>query len=264
MLKRLKLAVLLFTVLFTLNAQAAENTKKHDIYCPVLTYHRLTNDISKTTDWTVTPEKFEKDIQGLLENGYTPIFTKDLVAKEKVVGQIPDKPVIIQFDDGYESVYELAYPILLKYNIKAEIYIITDYTSDMPTEHNGNMFLGWMQLRIMENSGLAYVGLHGKSHLPIVSGYTDEEIINDFKTAWNSIETNLGQRAHYYVYPSGQFNSHTISLINEAGGDEQFIWVWNLSKGIKDDVLPRVNVGYNTDVISALDTYKKLYTAKTR
>ena len=60
MLKRLKLAVLLFTVLFTLNAQAAENTKKHDIYCPVLTYHRLTNDISKTTDWTVTPEKLRK------------------------------------------------------------------------------------------------------------------------------------------------------------------------------------------------------------
>ena len=92
------------------------------IYCPVLTYHRVTTDQSQVSDWTVTAEKFEKDIKSLLDNGYTPIFSADLVKTDKVIGLIPEKPVIIQFDDGYSSVYELAYPILKKYNVKAEVY----------------------------------------------------------------------------------------------------------------------------------------------
>lgn len=260
MFKRIKTIVILALTLICFNAYAGE--EKHDIYCPVLTYHRLTNDISQTTDWTVTPEKFEKDIKQLLDNGYTPIFTKDLVCENKAIGQIPDKPVIIQFDDGYESVYDMAYPILLKYNVKAEVYIITDYTFDMPAEKNGNIFLGWTQLRIMEDSGLISVGLHGKTHLPLTESFTDDEIKNDFKSAWQAIDNNLGQRPRYYVYPSGKFDKRTIKLIKEAGGDEQFVWIWNLSKNIRNDVIGRVNVGYNTDVIDAINTYEKFYKEK--
>ena len=137
------------------------------IYCPVLTYHRVTTDQSQVSDWTVTAEKFEKDIKSLLDNGYTPIFSADLVKTDKVIGLIPEKPVIIQFDDGYSSVYELAYPILKKYNVKAEVYIITDYTYEMPTGNNGNTFLGWKQLSEMEASGLVRTGLHGKTHRPL-------------------------------------------------------------------------------------------------
>ena len=260
MMRRMKIMLILALTFICFNVYAGEG--KHSIYCPVLTYHRLTNDVSQTTDWTTTPEKFEKDIKRLLDNGYTPIFTSDLVSENRAIGQIPEKPVIIQFDEGYESVYELAYPILLKYNVKAEVYIITDYTSEQPTENNGNMFLGWQQLRIMENSGLIYTGLHGKTHLPLTEKFTDEEIKNDFKSAWNTIDVKLGARARYYVYPRGSFDKRTIKLIKEAGGNEQFVWIWDLSKDIKNDVIGRVNIGYNTDVISAISSFEKTYNQK--
>lgn len=257
----LRLAVCLTAALiFSVNAYAADGCG-HDICCPVLTYHRLTNNPAQTTDWTVTPEKLENDIKQLLDSGYSPIFTSDLVCEDKVIGQVPQNPVIIQFDDGYSSVYELAYPILQKYNIKAEIYIITDYTGITPEEHNGNTFLSWRQLKAMEETGLVYTGLHGKSHLPITSGFSDDEIKSDFKDAWQDIQTNLGQRPHYYVYPSGEFSADTIKLIEQSGGNEQFVWIWDMSRSIKDKTLGRINIGYKTDVLEEIEYYKRLYTA---
>ena len=72
----------------------------------------------------------------------------------------------------------------------------------------------------------------------------------------------MGERARYYVYPRGSFDKRTIKLIKEAGGNEQFVWIWDLSKDIKNDVIGRVNIGYNTDVISAISSFEKTYNQK--
>ncbi len=230
-----------------------------DIYCPVLTYHRITTDQSQVTDWTVTAERFESDIKTLLDKGYTPIFSSDLIEKDKVIGSIPEKPVIIQFDDGYSSVYDLAFPILKKYNVKAEIYIITDYTFEKPTENSGNMFLGWSQLSEMEKSGLIKIGLHGKSHIPVTDLKSDDILKNDFNSAWDTISTHLGTHERCYVYPRGEFTKHTLDILNKNGAAVQFVWIWDMVPSYMDKAIGRVNVSGKSDVLKALDTYEYLY-----
>ncbi|MCJ7856327.1 polysaccharide deacetylase family protein [Lachnospiraceae bacterium NSJ-143] len=243
--------------------KAIENPYNQTIHCPILTYHDVTTDINKITDWTVTSEKFENDIKTLLENNYTPIFTKDLQAGIEGREQLPDNPVILQFDDGYSSLYELAFPILHKYGVKAEVYIITDYTKDVPYEHSNNKFLSWPQLKLMEDSGLVCVGLHGKSHEAVVNGFSDEKIKSDFSAAWEEIQNNLGDHPKYYVYPNGLFNANTLRSIKEAGADIQFIWVWNLSNAVKQyNVQPRTNVGGTTDILTAVSNYTDVLKVK--
>ena len=249
-------ALICATPLFS--TQASEDITG-GIYCPVLTYHRVTTDPSQISDWTVTAEKFEKDVKSLLDNGYTPIYSADLIRSDKVIGLIPEKPVIIQFDDGYSSVYELAFPILKKYNAKAEVYIITDYTYEMPTGNNGNTFLGWGQLAEMENSGLVMVGLHGKTHLPLTENKTDEITASDFNAAWNAINTRLGVHERCYVYPQGKFTSHTLDLLDRSGAAVQFIWIWDMLPSYMGKAVGRVNVSGTTDVLKALKTYETLY-----
>ncbi len=232
--------------------------------CPVLNYHGLSTDESQLSDWVITPQKFESDIKGLIDKGYTPIFTSDLVNHIKNGTALPEKPVIIQFDDGYSSVYELAFPILHKYNAKAEVYIITDYTKDVPFKHNTDTFLSWYQIKLMSDSGLMYIGLHGKNHEPIVSGISSERIKSNLQSAWSQIDSHVSQQYHFYAYPNGLFNTNTIKAVTDAGADIQFIWVWNIANNIKQyNVMPRTTVTNSKTAFEAVEYFSKTLKSKT-
>ena len=69
--------------------------------CPVLTYHHFILNPKWASSWTTTPDKFEKDIKSLLDNGYTFITTDQWIDGQKEDGVLPEKPVILHFDDGY-------------------------------------------------------------------------------------------------------------------------------------------------------------------
>lgn len=231
------------------------NPYTQTINCPVLVYHNLTLNNEAVGPWTTTAQKFEEDIKLLQQNNYTPISTQQL--QQAFLGQapLPDKPIIIQFDDGYHSVYELAYPILKKYKVKAEIYIITDFTQEVPLEHNGNKFLSWPLLKEMENSGLVHTYLHGKSH-DSVKQFPTEQLYQDYLTAQYTIKKRLGDRPLYYVYPNGEFTTDTLQTINTAGCNIQFIWYWNITPEIKKyNILLRTNIEYDSNVIDAIAKY---------
>ncbi len=258
-----KLIVLCFFTVFIAasTAYAGQNPYNQNVVCPVITYHDITEDTANVTEWKISCDKFENDVKTLIANGYTPIFTSDLynfLNNCENSDNFPEKPIIIQFDDGYTSFYEMVFPILHKYNIKAEVYIITDYTQNLPTYHCGSKFLGWEQLKLMEDSGLVYVGLHGKNHEPAINS-SEEEMVKNFNLAWDVIDENLGKHERFYVYPNGLFTAKTLKAFQEAGANTQFIWVWNLSSLVKPyNVWTRAHIGPNTDVTTAISEYNKL------
>ena len=268
-----KLVAIIFTVVLSItiplgSAYAGNNAinpyNSSVPVCPVLNYHGLSTDESQLSDWVITPQKFESDIKGLIDKGYTPIFTSDLVNHIKNGAELPEKPVIIQFDDGYSSVYELAFPILHKYNVKAEVYIITDYTKDVPFKHNTDTFLSWPQIKLMSDSGLMYIGLHGKNHEPIVSGISSERIKSNLQSAWSQIDSRISQQYHFYVYPNGLFNTNTIKAVTDADADIQFIWVWNVANNIRQyNVMPRTTVTNSKTALEAIDYFSKTLKSKT-
>ena len=118
---------------------------------PVLMYHHMVPDGQDCNDMTVTPGKFRSDLDAILAKGYTPVLPRELAAGDA----LPEKPILITFDDGYRSNYDLVYPILREYGVKACISIIV-LMPDLPTDN----FCTWNQLREMTASGLVEIGSH--------------------------------------------------------------------------------------------------------
>ena len=123
---------------------------------PVLNYHQVEEkDGNPLTLW---PDQFEAQMAYLAEEGYTPITIDEMMDALENGAPLPEKPVIITFDDGYADNYEYAYPILKKYGFKATIFLIYDFTNTYPN------YLTWDQINEMKESGLIHFESHTMTH----------------------------------------------------------------------------------------------------
>lgn len=107
-----------FALLHTIENVAIDNTKQ----VPILTYHSIVENPSSNSE--ISPETFEAQIKAIQELGYTSIMLEDLIAYVEKGIELPEKPICITFDDGYLNNYEIAFPILKKYQMKATIFVI--------------------------------------------------------------------------------------------------------------------------------------------
>ena len=90
-------------------------SRRADIKIPILLYHNFVTEVPNSDQddfkYINTPESFEENIKTFLDNGYTIISIKELADADKGKTELPNKPIIITFDDGYYSNYEYIYPI---------------------------------------------------------------------------------------------------------------------------------------------------------
>lgn len=187
-------------------------------YIPVLMYHDFKENITKEQESAVVnPKLFEKQIELLLENGYTPINFNDLYLYMEEKAGLPPKPIIITADDGYLSNYEVAFPILKKYNVPATFFVTTRYVG---VETSSPHFT-WEQAREMEESGLIDIQSHTHGHL-LLNTLPDDEMRHQVDVSFGIIEENLGKRdVKVLAYPQFYHNSHTKRNLTEVGVDLQ-------------------------------------------
>ena len=125
---------------------------------------------------------------------------RELVLADSGKIELPDKPMLITFDDGYYSNYEYIYPILKQYQVKASIFIVTDKIGQ---EIDGIKYLGWEQCLEMQNSGLVEIGSHSKKHV-FYDKRSVRELRDDVKASYEEIEKLLGkQDLKIFAYPYG-------------------------------------------------------------
>ena len=128
---------------------------------PVLMYHHLAADATNAE--MVTPERFEAQLRLMLEAGYEPVSLQQLIDFVDSGGELPEKPVLITFDDGYLSNYELAWPILQRCGAKAAIFAIgTSFgkSTYKDTENPITPHFSYAQAEEMMVSGLVEVQSH--------------------------------------------------------------------------------------------------------
>ena len=125
--------------------------RENTLGIPVLNYHQI-NDTDHNA-MTVTTEEFEREMAYLEANGYHAITPDQLVSYLHGGNKLPDKPVLITFDDGYEDNYLNAYPILKKHGFTATIFLISDYMGRF------DKYLQWYQVKEMSADGF-YMGCH--------------------------------------------------------------------------------------------------------
>ncbi len=122
---------------------------KQTIELPILMYHHIATDPARLGDYVVSPETFENDLKYLSRLGYTSISLSELIAYADGTGALPEKPVMITFDDGQRSFAEYALPLLEKYNMCAVAAIVGKYADDYTESGDTNViyaYMGWPEL----------------------------------------------------------------------------------------------------------------------
>jgi peptidoglycan/xylan/chitin deacetylase (PgdA/CDA1 family) len=95
---------------------------------PILAYHKV-DTVRELGVNCISPKTFEKQIRFLAECGYQSISPELMVASVRGDGKLPEKPILITFDDGYENFYNYAYPIMKKYGYTATVFLLAGYTA---------------------------------------------------------------------------------------------------------------------------------------
>jgi peptidoglycan/xylan/chitin deacetylase (PgdA/CDA1 family) len=173
---------------------------------PVLLYHR----IGYTNGYlTVTPEKFAADMQILTNYGYHTIplslFEKFLIDGNV---ELPERPMLITFDDGYADNYEYAFPILQKQQMTAVFYIIAGLLGQqdrVSAEH----------IRTMAGGGMQF-GSHTMTHRAL-GELPESEIRDELQTSKNILENVLSSDIRTIAYPRGSYNQETLRIAKELG-----------------------------------------------
>lgn len=189
---------------------------------PILLYHHLyqepQRDMFGKNPMALPVDTFRKQMQLLHDNGYQTI-TAEALRKFITEGHtLPDRCVLITFDDGYESVIEYAYPILKKYGFHAVIFAETSKISqqDEAFEPDGLQYLhrsSMEQTADVFEYGSHTHGMHwmDAQKKPVLTTMPDNEVLADLEQSKKALDTEI------FAYPYGAYSQNTVHLLEEAG-----------------------------------------------
>ena len=216
----------------------------------ILSYHEI-SEKSETLDssYAVTPTNFEAQVQWFIKNGYHFIGVDTILKYRKTGKPLPDKAVLMTFDDGYASVYDNAFPIIQKYKIPAVVALVGSWLeATVRADFSGHMiarekFLNQKQLKEMVKSGFIEIASHTHSmHKGImgnpqgntqpavrtrqwlvdVQKYEDEasyqkRVYDDLLRNNTFLEKYTGQKPRIIVWPYGHYNIEVRKIAEKLG-----------------------------------------------
>ena len=229
--KKLLIAILVLVLaaagfIFWLFAREADGV-------PILAYHRV-NDSDKNPT-TLTVADFDAQMKYLVDNGYHVIVPDDLLDAWESGKPLPDKPIVLTFDDGHEDIYTNVFPILQKYNMRATVFIVTDHIGMKD-------FLTWDQARALQAGGFIDFESHTMSY-KVLTTLKGEKLWNEIYGSKQAIEWALKKPAKFLAYPGGKYTLDAEDTCKEVGFRAGFIEDYGLADN--DDnpyVLTRIPV----------------------
>ena len=213
---------------------------------PVLYYHSV--DPSEANEVIISPEKLKEQLTFIKNSGYTTLTISELNNYILNNTPIPEKSIVITFDDGYADNYINAFPILKELDIKATIFVISNFTD------KDGYYMTSQQIKEMSDYGID-IQSHTASH-PYLSQLTYEEQLNELKTSKEKLESITGKPVISVAYPFGDYDDNTIVASEEAGYSLSF----NTNKGLadRDDNPLNLNRIYISSTYSIEDLEEKL------
>lgn len=187
---------------------------------PVLNYHQINDD--EQNMMTVPVAEFAKQMDYLDSEGYTTISPDDLYNYVTSGAELPDKPILITFDDGYADNYSNAFPILKQHNMQATIFLITDYMERFDN------YMTWEQIQEMSEQGI-YFGSHTLSHQELAMVDRDEAY-RQLRDSKSIIEWRTLRWVEYIAFPCGSFNDATLEEAIKAGYKGGFAVRYDLTR----------------------------------
>ncbi len=192
------------------------------IHVPILMYHHIS--AAKVPDQlifslTVTPTLFAQQLDYLKQQGYHTITFNQLFDALYYRGPLPTKPIILTFDDGYEDVYQYAYPLLKAHGFSGMFYIITGKVG-------WNGYMNWNELDALYAGGMQ-IGSHTVHHVDIGAEYLYSPRLAQMEAQQSqaTLQQNMGILIQQFCYPSGEpfrsgsliLQQHIVALLTADG-----------------------------------------------
>ena len=201
------------------------------ISVPIIMYHSILKE--GNGEYSITPEVFESDLKKIQENGYQTIVMEDLIQYVYEDKELPPKPIILTFDDGFYNNKEYAVPLLEKYHMKAVISVIGKYTEAFTKTDETNMQYGhlrWKDINQLIQSQTIEFQNHTYHLHKIQNGRKGimkkkEESIEQYKqTIGGDLEKlqedfkeNTGYLPNTFTYPYGAVSKESEDVLKELG-----------------------------------------------
>ncbi len=188
---------------------------------PILMYHSISPQASRRfKPFTVAPEMFEAQLAYLADQSYSPITISGLVAAMDGRVALPDRPVVLTFDDGFADFYTTALPALRRHRFPATLYIPTGYVGQtsrwLESRGEGNRpMLTWQQIAEVCADGIE-CGAHSHTH-PKLDSISPDHVLTEIQVSGAQLEHHLKTEILSFCYPFGYYSSTVRRLVQEAG-----------------------------------------------
>lgn len=212
---------------------------------PVLMYHSVTSDPpASTRSLAVHPDAFAHQLDVLVEDGFTTVTFGELAAARRGEADLPERPVVLTFDDGYADFIEVALPALLARAQTATLFVTTGWLADAGPQAAGDPLdrtLTWAQVGEVAASPIE-VAAHSHSHAQLDqlrSPALHEELA---LSRW-LLQERLGRPTPSLAYPYGYSSPVVIDAV-QAAGYQQAAAVANAMSCSADDpwAVPRLTI----------------------
>jgi peptidoglycan/xylan/chitin deacetylase (PgdA/CDA1 family) len=173
---------------------------------PILTFHAIEDRRSVIS---FPREVFERGLGKLHKKGYRTIDLTTVIELLRQKGPFPDRSFVITFDDGYQSVYKDAFPVLRRYEMTAAVFLTVGGKGDEAAKDRlpsleGRPMLTWQEIREMQRAGMQF-GAHTCTH-PDLARLPFEQAISEIIDSKEIIEKALDVPIASFSYPFGRYD----------------------------------------------------------
>jgi peptidoglycan/xylan/chitin deacetylase (PgdA/CDA1 family) len=179
---------------------------------PVLLWHSV-GEGSAADDYDVSADEFDRELTTIESFGAVSITLDQLFDARYGNGKLPERAVILTFDDGRACLYKAAMPILIKHKMVAETFVVASYLADddahrhIEKDEGGiHPFLIWPEVLEMKKSGAFEIESHSMTHRKHTT-LSHEEKHAELADSLRIISERLGSPIHFYSYPFGGFDT---------------------------------------------------------
>jgi peptidoglycan/xylan/chitin deacetylase (PgdA/CDA1 family) len=216
-------------------------------------YHLVSFNLNPAfREFSVTPQKFNRQMWWLNHLGYKSINLDSLLEWRKGNRQFPEHPIILTFDDGFKDTYKYAPGTLIKYSQTAVFYLVVGKIGDksnwIPEDGRDIPLMNWEEVHQLHSSGFQ-IGSHTMSHprLNEIPGDVCRQEIAESKII---LDEFLGKNVDHFCYPYGSYNEDVKEIVAETGYSSATSTKEGLSDWDDDPfTLKRIDINSNDNLL---------------
>ena len=193
---------------------SAPPSDQDSIRVPILVYHSVAPHHPGQTpaqiQLDVDTTSFQEQMNYLAEHNYRVISLEKLVDALKNNAPLPERAVVITFDDGWVSQYRHAFPVLRQHGFKATFFIYTK-----PIGRDDSLYMNWDQVLELRDAGMT-IGSHSRTH-PQLTTVDASMLRNEVEDSRNELQQRLGTAPDLFAYPYGAWDARAADAVKAAG-----------------------------------------------